>query len=242
MKVINACKPPPREMKKCSLSKCPFSAFLRNAFATVQFTAWAKNSDACHIFGGKKKKSSFSEERTKQHIPYPLGFDSVFVWHYCIYHTWKLSTSAGFCALELQVRELGLNPVKVLRYLFHFRHRSLHILQLQNWWLVAIHTAVIIKIKMIFSSSRHRPNSYYSCTASHPRRRFCSITSHDDLIPGKGITTWWWGISVRPFHWISFPLSSPFPVWQRKMVLQPWEGHSVQNMLQFDWTVQMVNQ
>lgn len=56
MKVINACKPPPREMKKCSLSKYPSSAFLRNVFVTVQFTAWAKKSDACPIFGGKRKK------------------------------------------------------------------------------------------------------------------------------------------------------------------------------------------
>lgn len=60
----------------------------------------------------KKKKSSFSEKRRKkQHTPYPLGFDSVYVRHYCIYHTRKLSTSTGFCALELQVPELGLNPV-----------------------------------------------------------------------------------------------------------------------------------
>lgn len=154
MKVINACKPPPREMKKV----LAFQLFLRNALATVQFTAWAKKSDACLIFVGKKtpKTSSFSEKRrTKQHIPIPG------CWFRLRYHTRKLSTSTGFCALELQVRELGLNPVKVLQNLLHLRHGSVHLLRLRNHWLVAIHTAIhIIKIEMIFSLSKQRPNRY----------------------------------------------------------------------------------
>lgn len=119
-----------------------------------------------HLWWGGKK-ILFSPEGTKKERKNALllCFDCGYVRRDCSDHTKRrLSRPTGFRALQIQVRELGINPLKVWCFLFH---RS--VLPL---WFVAIHKAVVIKLKMLFfSSSRQTPNScWISCTASHPCR------------------------------------------------------------------------
>lgn len=149
MKVINACKPPPREMKKCSLSKCPSSAFLRNAFTIVQFTAWVKKSDA-----KKKKKIQFLRKK-KNKTTHTLS--AGFWFRLCPTLLHLPHTKAFYIYRILCSRATGS---RAWTKSCNLRHGSTHLPRLRNRWLVATHTAVIIKIKMIFSSSRQRPNSY----------------------------------------------------------------------------------
>lgn len=126
MRVINACKPPPREMKKCSLSKFCVSVecFWESSIYSMSDEIWHMP----HLWWQIKNSDFPGKIRTKAQILHPLGSDSVCVRHYCIYHRQWPPSSTGLLTPELQFNEHGPNPVNVLRYLFHLLHRSLLLL------------------------------------------------------------------------------------------------------------------